>query len=283
MNIKPEFTDRNRFLASIGLILIVLSVLLPWLVIREPFEIHTTTQELTTLTKIAQTTITIRQWMALILLPLSCLMSPLLAAGGILFLGAGLFGWSQREGAEEKRDRAEINKAIKLISQADREAQAFIQNELQIKLKEKFYECIPNAQEVVGQDVMLANYQFEFVLRAFSEDQPDVLIRVGYAKGNKFLELASLYYKIAIKGLSNYRQKVKGNSRFVGLLIAPDANSISPNNFIAKMMRNYHPKDVLFHHLSEQSLSDKSSDDFLKLFFPDGNYPWMTTKTYKPT
>jgi hypothetical protein len=103
---KFEYGDFYKFVASLGIGLIGLSILAPWLFLREPFDLLLTQSDLTSLTPLAQSIIAQRQalvqnlinaipWFSLITFPL-----------GFIVLGAGGFMWFNRS----QRITDELNK-----------------------------------------------------------------------------------------------------------------------------------------------------------------------------
>jgi hypothetical protein len=58
---KPEYSDLYKFIASLGLILIAFSILLPWLFLRESFESLVSASDFANLTPTAQALIAYRQ------------------------------------------------------------------------------------------------------------------------------------------------------------------------------------------------------------------------------
>ncbi len=90
---KFEYGDFYKFVASLGIGLVGLAILAPWLFLREPFDLLLTQSDLTSLTPLAQSIIAQRQslvqnlinaipWFSLITFPL-----------GLIILGAGGFMW----------------------------------------------------------------------------------------------------------------------------------------------------------------------------------------------
>ena len=77
MNI--QFSDYRRFVASLGLALIVLSFTLPWLVLKEPILVDVKQAELTEYTDLGRYNVYFRQGTELALSVLSCCFAPLVS------------------------------------------------------------------------------------------------------------------------------------------------------------------------------------------------------------
>lgn len=106
-----EYGDFYKFIVSIGIVLISLAVLFPWLLLQEPFGITLKSSEITELTPVAQSIITTRQTTVLWLLRNFYYISGLLALAGSLFLGLGLHKWNQMQKIRDKRESYETEKA----------------------------------------------------------------------------------------------------------------------------------------------------------------------------
>ena len=58
---KFEYSDFYKFIASAGIALIILSAFVPWLFLREPFDLFQTESGISQLTPLAQEVIATRQ------------------------------------------------------------------------------------------------------------------------------------------------------------------------------------------------------------------------------
>ncbi len=80
-----EYGDFYKFIVSVGIALIILSVLLPWAFVREPFDLLNTQVDIAALTKVAQFVIQARQILtAIITFVVPCLSVSLFAFGVVL-------------------------------------------------------------------------------------------------------------------------------------------------------------------------------------------------------
>jgi hypothetical protein len=109
---KAQYGDFNRFSVSIGLILLALGVLLPYLYMKESFDLLIKKDDLTLLTPIAQEIINSRQGYIQKLV----LAIPFLSIGsvlaGITLLIIGIKNWRKRQVVEDNKLVSELNKTI---------------------------------------------------------------------------------------------------------------------------------------------------------------------------
>lgn len=107
---KIEYSDFYKFLASLGVVLISLALLLPWLFLREPFDVAISISDLNNLTPTAQSIIATRQTTALWFLQNLIWVSSLLLIGGFSFLTTGIFLWAKRQKNIDQKENLEIEK-----------------------------------------------------------------------------------------------------------------------------------------------------------------------------
>jgi hypothetical protein len=92
-----EYSDYYKFRVSLGLVLLGLSPLLPWLFFREPFDLLITTDTLKTLTPDAQKFIAYRQATLLGSKWLVFAFSSASFLSGLAFLTTGLVAWKKKQ------------------------------------------------------------------------------------------------------------------------------------------------------------------------------------------
>lgn len=101
MKINIEYSDPYRFLVSAGILLISLSLLLPWLLLQVSLDIVISAVDLAQLTPAAQAIVERRQASALSLIENVGFVSALFAASGFLCLLFGLLFWYRRYRQQE--------------------------------------------------------------------------------------------------------------------------------------------------------------------------------------
>jgi hypothetical protein len=108
--VKPDYSDYYKFIVSLGVVLFSLAVLLPWLLLREPFDTTFKASEIAQLTTEAQSIIAVRQATAKWFLNNVTYFSAALAVSGAGFLVYGLFQWNKRQKVRDKKENIETEK-----------------------------------------------------------------------------------------------------------------------------------------------------------------------------
>jgi hypothetical protein len=93
---KFEYSDLYKFITSVGIALIALAVLVPWLFLREPFDLLQPTSDLTQLTPLAQEIIAVRQATVQSILTKIPVFSVISFGVGLLGLIAGGIMWYRK-------------------------------------------------------------------------------------------------------------------------------------------------------------------------------------------
>jgi len=115
MNMTPNYNDLHRWRASIGVGLIVLAFVIPWFVLREPFDLGLSKAEIRELTSLAQDHIHERQTLDVWLTLAAMIACPILFVVGLIFLIIGLKGWKEIQNYEDslrERENKEIREVI---------------------------------------------------------------------------------------------------------------------------------------------------------------------------
>lgn len=107
---KIEYSDFYKFLASLGVVLISLALLLPWLFLREPFDTSISQSDLTNLTSTAQAIVNTRQTTALWFLQNVTWVSVALSIAGVVFLSVGVFLWAKKQRVVDEKEHLETEK-----------------------------------------------------------------------------------------------------------------------------------------------------------------------------
>ncbi|RPJ74973.1 MAG: hypothetical protein EHM20_09720 [Alphaproteobacteria bacterium] len=135
---KFEYSDFYKFIASVGIALISLAVLVPWLFFREPFDLLLKTEDITNLTPLAQSIIQNRQTILQIvinIIPWFSLGSLIL--GLITFVIGGINWFNRTQRIMDKM--SELNLAIlerQLASQSTTEVIAQKEEEAKAQVEE---------------------------------------------------------------------------------------------------------------------------------------------------
>src|SRR4051812_2637321 len=111
---KFEFGDLYKFVVSLGVVLISLSILAPWLFLKEPFDLFKTDAELKAVTAVARSVILSRQETVASILKFIPWFSMLGSACGITLICIGLKKWQGNQLLLDEQTKLEFQ--IKSIS-----------------------------------------------------------------------------------------------------------------------------------------------------------------------
>jgi len=142
---KLEYGDLYKFLASLGIVLISLALLVPWLLVRESFGGLLTPSDVSQLTPMGQALLHYRQQLAVWFLRSVWCISPVLAVSGTAALVLGILPWVRRQRIADEREQAEAGKANLEYEKLRREMQALTPVQIALKGIEE------TAQEVPGE------------------------------------------------------------------------------------------------------------------------------------
>lgn len=112
-----DYGDFYKFVASAGIALIAGAVAVPWLFLREPFDLTIESSKLQTLTPLAQSVVTHRQALIAGMLPLIPWVSAGLAALGLALVIWGLLLWHERQRIRDRGEEAATKKAERELEQ----------------------------------------------------------------------------------------------------------------------------------------------------------------------
>jgi hypothetical protein len=130
---KLEYSDLYKFLVSLGVVLISLSLVVPWLFLRESFDILIKASDISDLTPTAQTLLTYRQYAALWFIRKIWWISLLLVIGGLLFLVLGVILWVRKQRLLDRREVIETRKVSLETEKLRREMESLTPADIAIK------------------------------------------------------------------------------------------------------------------------------------------------------
>lgn len=133
---KVQYGDYNRFLASIGLVLIALGLLLPYFYLKENFDLLIKNEDLNALTDVARGIITTRQNYTQQLITIIPIASSLSILSGIILLIIGLRNWKRRQNIEDDKTLQERDKIIAEMAKIRAETDKIIKEGKKIPLQE---------------------------------------------------------------------------------------------------------------------------------------------------
>jgi hypothetical protein len=122
-----EYGDYYKFIASAGIALIAGAVVVPWMFLREPFDLAIEASKIPLLTQDSQSIIHARQHLITAIVYALPKVSVGLATAGTLLTGIGLIGWHSRQSVRDKSEDLEAKKLeeeLKAMSPAQIEERA---------------------------------------------------------------------------------------------------------------------------------------------------------------
>lgn len=140
---KIEYSDLYKFLVSIGLGLIAVGFLIPWLVLREPFDLHITQESLESLTPLARSMIEQRQdYLATLVNALPWASAIIIVAGVGMSVGGMLQWWRKTQRIADRRRQLELEEIERRLRPA---TQADIESKMQAEAIEELEE-VPQSE-----------------------------------------------------------------------------------------------------------------------------------------
>ncbi len=206
---KIEYGDINKFFVSVGLVLIGLSILSPYLYLKEDFGIYLSQTDFDSLQDSVKELVLDKQNKVKQLQSLFFCIPIILSVSGILFLVIGLYRWfSRQEKIDEKFD-IELDKLkleLKSLTQEEREEKVMQEvqeieldkktepNEIQkkvfnkyIAIEESITEIFKNYNsenfEVLSQQKMGNKFEIDILLRAKNKGFADRIVEIKYFNG----------------------------------------------------------------------------------------------------
>lgn len=105
---KFEFGDLYKFIVSLGVVLLMSAVIIPWLFLREPFDILKSVVGVEALTGVAQEIIKTRENVVLFVLRYLLVYSVVSFILGFCVIGYGLYKWRQNQLIIDERTKIEL-------------------------------------------------------------------------------------------------------------------------------------------------------------------------------
>lgn len=255
---KFDYSDLYKFLVSAGIVLIGLALLLPWIYLKEPFDIMIEQQKILLLTPQAQEIVNSRQNLLIYCYPLIPWVSGILLISGFVSVIYGLLKWFSKQADIDKKDKLEAKKTeIEFRKMSDEEIKEKIEREYQKSLImeradgssstrlqftkqylsiEKFFidkikELFSSRYEI-QQNVRFENYDFDLLLTSKSEEIPDYIIEFEYLVNKTHLIQYNMDFTKQLTVTKEYKTKIKDNT--ISLLITV----VSQKNLLALKIEN---------------------------------------------
>ena len=233
-----EYNDLNKFFVSIGVFLVGLTFLLPWLFLKESFDLTITVEELNKLTPSARSIIKNRQSIIgtfSYVIPLVSIASFVI---GAFLIFKGIKGWRKLQAILEERESltnkklsleivkltegeklAKVSKDIEVSQEANSKAITEVDNlslaQQYLQIERIFGDLVKKAvadKFKTFQDFRIEDNEFDLLLKAPLLLDKDVIVEVKYSTtrvGGHYFHQSLQKLK---KSLEYYRQKIKAKT-----------------------------------------------------------------------
>lgn len=151
---KFEFGDLYKFIVSLGVVIISLSILVPWLFLKEPFDLLKTDEELKKVSDVARSAILSRQESVAFILRFIPWFSSLGCIIGSTFIYLGLKKWHRNQLLLDEQTKIEVEIKKQSLRDATKDEIAAV--------AEKDFQALPN-QKDIATDKQFSTFQASYL------------------------------------------------------------------------------------------------------------------------
>jgi hypothetical protein len=276
MKFDIDYSDFYKFITSIGTGLIGISVLVPWLFLREPFDLLNKQKDIDSLTPIAKVIVKNRQILVgqiISILPYFSVTT--LIFGFILLLGGSILWFTKNQNITDKQHKANLDKLLREIEPAtQQQVESKIRNDIgkaeTLGINEKSQESIVSrAYQIERQLIQKIEMCYSSEYEVFSNHRlKDVffdvlLIADNWAKKDFFVEIKYLRHNLSYNIIQNGFKQIaniksayanEANSLVVGYLLI-----VVPQN-----MRNIEKEEEFQKQLREPNSPFRKAKTYLR-------------------
>ena len=291
---KIEYSDLNKFLVSVGVALMTISILIIWLFFREPFDLLLEQKTIDNLTETAKTIILTRQgqvsyflciipWVALILFLL-----------GLTSLIIGLIRWLKKQRLLDERDELtnkKLQKELEKLSEkevvdkaeteykqtVDEQAQP-AESKTETSDKEQFVKSYLQVEQTISDKLklffsdkyrVLTNYrlkhfEYDIILNAPLKLDTDKLIEIKYYPNgvtSQYIRETLIRMEIA-KGF--YQETMQKPVKPVLIIVLPENKynliEIAKLKETTKQLKHIKLDNLSLHFISQNKLNDLTKE-----------------------
>lgn len=290
---KVEYSDINKFLVSIGIALIAISILISWLFFREPFDLLIKADDLENLTELGKEVIKERQEFLKNLLCLIPWISFIFFLLGLSSLIYGLIRWFKKQKLLDERDDL-INRTMtkelekltdkEVVDKAETEYQStetgdkededqgtipksskeqFIESYLNIEqtFSEKFNQFFSKSFRVLTNH-RIKHFEYDIILNAPLSHDEDKIIEIKYypsGANRQYILEALIRLEIATK---QYQEFAKKPVKPVLFIVLPEDkyNSVEIANLkeTPKQLKHIKFDNLSLHFIVKEKISEMS-------------------------
>lgn len=219
---KFEFGDLYKFIVSLGVVLITLSILAPWMFLREPFDLFRSESEINALSDVAKAVVIKRQHAVSFIVSFIPWFSSIGSTVGMIFIFLGLKNWrknqlhldeqtsldvkikkqSLRNATKDEIEEKETSEYESLQAAEAGNSDSHIVDSFRSqysKVEELVYDKLKKVygnKFEVSHNKMVANVELDILLRGKAMLTKDYIVEVKYIrKGFNFGWLREVYLK----------------------------------------------------------------------------------------
>lgn len=254
-----QYSGPKRFLTSIGIILVILSFVLPWLMINQALAFDVKTADYDQLSQLSQYSVLARQSISLILILSSCCLSPILIFFGISFSTISYWAWFFFGDAEKERktfksekviekssnpsastERQQISTPFEIVTppqnviETPKKPSGSIQVNANIFLIQKTKEILSNSDTLKPQYSVESDDWFDVLLHSQSEN-PDILIKSSHIYSKDLWNIVRFYQSL-IKEWADYNNN--RTAKAFGIIVYPKLSILS--RILVWILNNIH-------------------------------------------
>ncbi|WP_429142201.1 hypothetical protein [Aeromonas hydrophila] len=260
---KFEFGDLYKFIVSLGVVLITLSILAPWLFLKEPFDLFRPEIEINALSDVAKAVVIKRQYAVSFIVGFIPWFSSIGSIIGMIFIFLGLKNWqknqryldeqtrldveikkqSLRDATKDEIEEKETSEYVNLQISESGNSESHIVNSFRSqysRVEELVYSKLSKVygnKFNVSHNKMVANVELDILLRGKSMLTKDYIVEVKYIRrGFNFGWLREVYLK-NLYAKSVYSQVTNRLANTI-LLIVIDSEAYNEekyNGFISRL------------------------------------------------
>ena len=219
---KFEFGDLYKFTVSLGVVLITISIMAPWLFLKEPFDLFRPASEINALSEIAKAIVVKRQNTVSFIVEFIPWFSSIGSVAGFIFICLGLKNWHRNQVHIDEQTRLDVEIKKQSLRDATKDeieeketaeyedlkvagestSEAYIVNSFRGQYSEieelvytKFLNLYKNRYEV-SHNKMIADVELDILVKGKSMGTKDYIVEVKYIrKGFNFGWLRQAYLR----------------------------------------------------------------------------------------
>ncbi|MEL1256232.1 hypothetical protein AAEO57_20795 [Flavobacterium sp. DGU38] len=291
---KIEYSDLNKFLVSVGVALMTISILIVWLFFREPFDLLIEQKTIDNLTETAKTIIITRQGQVSLLLCIIPWVSLILFLLGLTSLIIGLIRWLKKQRLLDERDELTNKKLQKeleklsekeVVDKAETEYEQTVDEQTQptepkteANTKEQFIKSYLQVEQTISDKLklffsdkyrVLTNYrlkhfEYDIILNAPLKLDTDKIIEIKYypnGVNSQYIRETLIRLEIA-KGF--YQETMQKSVKPILIIVLPEDKynlfEIAKLKETPKQLKHIKLDNLSLHFISQNKLNDLTKE-----------------------